>query len=285
MTKTANAQAPGQHLPKRKPHRRGAPRTLTPTGASLGNPPGRGPNRLCVACRGAKPARELMQLRDLGATLMGGKASPSGRHAYVCLQRACLQRLGERMAGGKGNALAGLAFLAQLSQLATTRLTGIIGLARRQGLLTMGAARIIALRPPKDSLDDDDLFEDDDDDDDDEDEDTIDADDDDVILDDDDADLPPQGHARASNTGQDVILVACDAAPRTRRALGPEIEPCMLLGAELGHAAGGAPVAAVGIPAGRLALQAAYWLQVWYEARLADAGVTSDVTTPESMIN
>lgn len=64
-----------------------------------------------------------------------------------------------------------------------------------------------------------------------------------------------------------VVLVACDAAERTIRAIGPDGLPVPLSSEQLGHAAGHRPVAAVMLRPGRHAAQAAYWQRVWYEAR------------------
>jgi len=241
--------------PKRKPHRRGASKLLGPTGNSRGTAAAQ---RQCLVCR---KTHDKAQLLELGPEGGGPAAGPSRRHSYVCVARNCLTLAARRFsANPKDPDAARLAFLQPLVQLATTRLKEAIGLARRQGLLVMGAARLMALRPGAD-----DIFMDDEDDEDD--------------APDTHSDTVVEGglHAavdvslRAAPSGdQDVILVANDAALRTVRRLGPMAQPCMLSGAQMGQAAGGAYVAAVGIPAGRLALQAAYWLQVWYEARLAD---------------
>jgi len=201
-----------------------------------------------------KKTQDKAQLLELGPELAdAGAQSAHKRHSYVCVAQDCLQLAARRFcANPKDLHAARVAFLEPLVQLATTRVKEAIGLARRQGLLGMGAARLLELRPS-----DNDIF----------------------VDDDDDSDTVVEGGLRAAvdvslsaapSDDQDVILVANDAALRTVRRLGPMAQPCMLSGAEMGRAAGGAYVAAVGIPAGRLALQAAYWLRVWYEARLAD---------------
>lgn len=289
--------------PKRRAHRRGQALALSPTGARRATAAAQ---RQCCICRAQKVQAQLLQLGPVPG-LEGDKApAPGGRHSYVCIASGCLRGVALRLAPKKTpKDVACSAFVGPLMQLATTRVTEVIGLARRQGLLVMGASRIIEARPKRsafedrmdagDNLDPDlDGIDDIDDDDDDED-------------DDDDRraagmavpepcggprPVPPtetvvHGGPRAPmdvfchsepNGAQDVVLLAADAAVRTARRLGPTALPCMLHGAAMGHAAGGAPVAAVGFPSGRLALQAAYWLQVWYEARAV-------LTTPESMLN
>lgn len=271
MTKTAPVQQPPASTPKRKPHRRGAPGALGPTG---GRQTGPSAERQCVVCRQTQPARLLLQLGDR-ASLTASTRAP-GKRNYVCVRRACFIGLALRERSTKLDRQAVTdAQLEMLVQLATARFVETLGLARRQGLLVMGASRLIALRPSASDL----FIEDDDDDDDDDenDEDTSHRADADIqdIQTDTVVDVGPPAYtdilAAACNRGdQDVIVVANDAALRTVRRLGPMGIPCMLSCAAMGHAAGGAPVAAVGIPVGRLALQAAYWLQVWYEARLAD---------------
>lgn len=276
-------------LPKRKPHRGAASKLLSPTGARR---TGSAMARQCCMCRSVRSQGQLLQLGPIpDAAGEQPKAHRArGRHSYVCVAQACLRQAALRMAGKKSEPKVALAaFLAPLTQLAITRLTETLGLARRQGLLVMGASRLIALRPKEDVFMDHDGDDDDDSDDDDH------GDGDGVIeVDFVDRHHGPRGKPTDTVVGggreanadvfapkqpdgeQDVILLAADAAPRTARRLGPAALPCMLSGADMGHAAGGAPVAAVGIPAGRLALQAAYWLQVWYEAQRV-------LTTPESI--
>jgi predicted RNA-binding protein YlxR (DUF448 family) len=65
-----------------------------------------------------------------------------------------------------------------------------------------------------------------------------------------------------------LILVAEDAAERSLRRLSQH--RAFGTAAALGRAAGTAPVAAIGIRPGRLAMQAAYWLRVWYETHSRD---------------
>lgn len=281
--------------PKRKPHRRGQARLSGPTGACRA---AASAERQCCICRSTRPQSQLLQL-DLAPPEAGAQPAVKnpGRRSYVCVAKDCFAAAAKRMAGKKVAAQeAQAAFVVPLTLLATTRLIETIGLARRQGLLVMGAARIVALRPSAaDLYVDGDGYDDDDDDDDGAEDDTL------------DSAVDVAGHTRASAaapeapptdtavggghraqadisspegpTGrQDIIVLALDAARRTARSLGPTALPSMLCGADMGRAAGGAPVAAVGIPAGRLALQAAYWLRVWYEARAVG-------TTPESMMN
>jgi hypothetical protein len=252
--------------PKRKPHRRGASKLLGPTGNSRGTPAAQ---RQCLICKKPQDKAQLLELGLLGPA--GAVPAASKRHSYVCVAHGCLELAARRFSGHPHDLQAArLAFGEPLVQLATTRVKEAIGLARRQGLLVMGAARLFSLRASAD-----DIFMDDEDDQDDE-GDKANALSHTVVgggL----SAAPDVSLSAAPSGQQDVILVANDAALRTVRRLGPVARPCMLSGAQMGQAAGGAYVAAVGIPAGRLALQAAYWLQVWYEARL--------VTTPESMIN
>lgn len=284
-----NAEPTPQSPSRRKAHRRGAGRALAATGEAQAPKAA----RQCVVCRAAKPVAHLLQLRDVQSA-----PAKTGRHVYACVARACLLKVGMRLGTGAGGAQG---FVASLAQLACVRLTGTIGLARRQGILVLGAARIVAARPPSElsgfgaELDGADFAADDDDDEDDiivdedDDEGDDDYDDDDDVFE--DGNFEGQGHTahgqngtvqsrgrrpRRARRAQDVVLVACDAAPRTVRSLGDSGRACMLSSAAMGHAAGGAAVAAVAIPPGRLALQAVYWLQVWYETRSADAGDMTD---------
>ena len=68
-----------------------------------------------------------------------------------------------------------------------------------------------------------------------------------------------------------VVFAACDAAARTQRGLPDVAVPVPLTSEELGRAAGQKPVAALGMRAGRHALQAAYWQRVWYEGARDDS--------------
>jgi predicted RNA-binding protein YlxR (DUF448 family) len=65
-----------------------------------------------------------------------------------------------------------------------------------------------------------------------------------------------------------LIMVAEDASERAARRLSSH--RAFGTTATLGRAAGTAPVAAIGIRPGRLAMQAAYWLRVWYETHSRD---------------
>lgn len=64
-----------------------------------------------------------------------------------------------------------------------------------------------------------------------------------------------------------VVLVAADAAERSQRQLADFGATSFGTMESLGQAAGMAQLAALGIQTGRLAMQAAYWLRVWYESR------------------
>lgn len=72
-----------------------------------------------------------------------------------------------------------------------------------------------------------------------------------------------------------AVLVAHDAASRSQRQL-PEA-PLFGTMESLGQAAGLGLLAALGIQAGRLAMQAAYWLRVWYESRAREAAAVTPV--------
>lgn len=75
--------------------------------------------------------------------------------------------------------------------------------------------------------------------------------------------------------GEAVVIVASDAAPRTRAHLSDPTRT--FVGAfALSRAAGLFDVTAVRINPGPLAEQAAYWLSVWYECR-ASAATTGSV--------
>jgi hypothetical protein len=77
-----------------------------------------------------------------------------------------------------------------------------------------------------------------------------------------------------------ITLKACDAAGRSERRL-PQAQS--FVAAEvLGHAAGTAPVAAIGIRPGRLAMQAAYWLRVWYETLSRDEQPAAGAAGPQA---
>lgn len=130
--------------PKRKPHRRGQARLSGPTGACRAQ--SAAPRQCCI-CRHSRSQGELLQLdlvpNEAAETAVSTKP---GRRSYVCVARGCLTAAAMRVAGKKRPAQEALkAFAVPLTLLATTRLIETIGLARRQGLLVMGASRIVAL--------------------------------------------------------------------------------------------------------------------------------------------
>jgi predicted RNA-binding protein YlxR (DUF448 family) len=181
-----------------------------------------GAARTCVVCRKQRTAAELLLLRRVKDTLVAGRAQ-SGRGAHVCVQRECLLGL-----SGKDLARAfhlpilthdNARWLAQAHGLAETRALETLGLARRQGLLLVGAAGI--------------------------------------------------ERGRLEDDPRSVIILASDAAYRRPGTWGTRARK-FLSAQALGHATGLDPVEALGVPPSRLADQAAYWLNLWYETRAED---------------
>jgi predicted RNA-binding protein YlxR (DUF448 family) len=165
--------------------------------------------RQCAVCREKLPAERMLQL---GTGVFEDGSVKRGRAAYVCIALSCLKGMQAR---ALGKALKGPVdgplpdeLIAEIHVLATSKIMGLIGLARRQGALVPGIERV------KESL-------------------------------------HPLG----------LVLVAEDASPRTQRQLS---EPTLFGTIEsLAKATGLQALAVVGIQAGRLAMQAAYWLRVW----------------------
>ena len=206
---------------RRKKHRRGG-QALSPTGANASrqNP---APERQCIACRGRKPQPRLLQLAELAEGLLAPAGRPvRGKAFYVCVDRTCLTQVAKRGPDADG-------WLAGTAVLASQRFVAMLGLARRQGQLLVGAARIVERALDADGFD---------------------------------------------------VYAAADAAARTRHKLGEAASTCMLTGEALGRAVGAREVAAVGVSRGLLGERAAYWLQVWYEARRLDTEPATLGSTP-----
>jgi predicted RNA-binding protein YlxR (DUF448 family) len=61
----------------------------------------REPVRHCVACRRARPKRELLRVvrRPGGEVALDADGTAAGRGAYVCPEQGCVARAGKRLAG------------------------------------------------------------------------------------------------------------------------------------------------------------------------------------------
>ncbi len=79
------------------------------------------------------------------------------------------------------------------------------------------------------------------------------------------------GQDRVASEPVGFVVAAIDASDRSLRAAG-ETARTFGSSAELGRATGLNGVSVLGIAPGSLARQAAYWLAVWYESRLAADG-------------
>jgi predicted RNA-binding protein YlxR (DUF448 family) len=104
------------------------------------------PERTCVVCRAAKPTTDLLRLaRDNGVLVVRQKGA--GRSAYVCVAEACLAALDDGAASRSFGAKTTVApeLVGQLHVLATQRVFEAIGLARRSGVLTLGADDVARL--------------------------------------------------------------------------------------------------------------------------------------------
>jgi predicted RNA-binding protein YlxR (DUF448 family) len=100
-----------------------------------------GPTRTCVVCRQARPAHELLRLRERdGVACIEGPMARRG--AWVCIARDCLRRLDGRVlsrALKRPVAVAtGSDLRAAAARVAEQRVYALLGLARRQGALRVG---------------------------------------------------------------------------------------------------------------------------------------------------
>lgn len=213
-----------------KPTRRtNKPVESQPTPIASTPHPQRTSERSCLVCRNTRKGDQLLQLALSNGELTLGKSS-KGSGAYVCAQRACLEGLSpkafQRSFKVEQEQLSGLIDRAHL--VAKKRVLECIGLARRLGILDVGVDAIIA--------------------------------------------SPWRTVGSDSEANRDYFMIASpDLAERSLRRLETLAERAggklnkFISAAEQGHAAGMAILGAAGIRPGQLALQAAYWLQVWYE--------------------
>jgi predicted RNA-binding protein YlxR (DUF448 family) len=207
-----------------KPHTRRAERGKGRSQAAASGQPAPPQTRTCVVCRARRPMSTLIRVaRHDGAVTLGG-ASTGGRGAHVCIARDCLRGL-------SGRCLARAFRASELAPLDSSRvLRELHNLAQRRVLETIGLSRRIGiLACGVDRL----------------------------------AVQPSAGDQSRQGSSMGIVLVASDAADRSRRRL-KGAQP-FVQAASIGQAAGQGPVGAVGIKPGRLAERAAYWLAVWYE--------------------
>jgi predicted RNA-binding protein YlxR (DUF448 family) len=107
---------------------------------TTGEAPESEPARTCVVCGTARSASELLRLtREGGALSVRNRGG--GRSAYVCVARGCVSALEERAVSRalRGACAVPSDFLAHVHTLAERRIYETLGLARRQGVLTLGA--------------------------------------------------------------------------------------------------------------------------------------------------
>lgn len=179
-----------------------------------------GATRTCAVCRTARPAGELVRLRERGGVaFIDGPVG--GRGVWVCARRECLERADGRCLArafkkpvqvpDEPGGLGGI-----VERIAAQKILELLGLARRQGVLIVGQDRVAS---------------------------------------------EPVG----------CVVAAREASERSLRLAG---ESTRIFGSstELSRATGLNGVSVLGIAPGSLAQQAAYWLAVWYESRLAADG-------------
>lgn len=106
------------------------------------------PERQCVVCRTVGPTWTLLQL-----AAAAGPGRKVGRSAYVCIALACLQGLGARgwarALPGAHERLSAADLVAALQSMAAVRVTSLLGLARRQGVVILGAGRLSETPPER----------------------------------------------------------------------------------------------------------------------------------------